>query len=53
MAGGFGYDPHDADWETGDGHRTVYDPAKDDDYCEVCDSDIVNDRCQCDAGGAA
>jgi len=44
----FGYDPNDAEWETGDGFRTAYKPELDDDYCELCDGDIVDDRCSCD-----
>jgi len=44
---GFGYDPHDAEWETGDGFRTVYDPAKDDGFCEVCEQPN-DDGCPCE-----
>lgn len=43
------YDPHDAEWESGDGSRTTYRPGLDDDYCESCDSTIVDDRCRCEA----
>ena len=41
MTGGtvrFGFDPHDAEWETGDGFRTV--STLDDDWCDVCQSEI-------------
>lgn len=36
---GFGYDPHDREWETGDGFRTIYVPHLDDDWCEECETD--------------
>ena len=45
MQGFSTYDPHDAEWETGDGFRTVATQA-DDDYCEVCWKE--HDDCTCE-----
>lgn len=44
----FGYDPYDAEWENPNTGRTAYRPSQDDDYCEICDGTITNDRCACD-----
>lgn len=35
---GFGFDPLDAEWETGDGFRTASTAA--DDWCDECQSEI-------------
>lgn len=50
---GFGHDPYDAEWESPNTGRTTYKPGEDDDYCEVCDGDIVTaadgtQTCKCD-----
>lgn len=42
------YDPHDAEWENPNTGRTVYRPSEDDDWCEVCGTDIIDDNCDCD-----
>lgn len=45
---GWTHDPYDAEWETGDGARTVWKPS--DDFCEVCESEVdENDECDCEA----
>ncbi len=38
----------DAEWENPNTGRTVYRPGQDDTYCEICDGDIVNEKCGCD-----
>lgn len=48
---GFAHDPHDREWETGDGYRTVYRAS--DDYCEDCgveidyEADSLDGACAC------
>lgn len=40
--GGFGFDPHDSEWETGSGLRTVW--SSEDDCDESCTG---SDDCDC------
>lgn len=50
--GGFGFDPHDAEWEDPNTGRTAYKPGEDDTFCEGCDGPIwrtpTGYRCACD-----